>query len=116
MPGSAQRLGLTAHLTVRTAEPRFSPSAEKTIYFFISEALTNVYKHAQTDQVWVSLRLVDKIIIAEVRDDGVGGAAPTGRGLTGMHDRIAAFGGHLDIASHPGQGTRLTASLPAEAS
>jgi signal transduction histidine kinase len=47
-----------------------------------------------------------------VRDDGVGGANPEGRGLMGIADRVDALGGRLRIESTDGDGTVLTARLP----
>jgi signal transduction histidine kinase len=51
----------------------------------------------------------------EVRDDGVGGARPDDRGLTGLADRVAAFGGQLRIESPPDGGTLLAAAIPVPA-
>ena len=48
----------------------------------------------------------------KVRDDGIGGADPSGHGLVGMRDRVTALGGKLDVDSPPGGGTVLTATLP----
>jgi signal transduction histidine kinase len=49
----------------------------------------------------------------EVDDDGRGGADPgRGSGLRGLDDRVTALGGHLEIDSEPGRGTRVRASLP----
>lgn len=47
-----------------------------------------------------------------VRDDGIGGANPGGRGLRGIADRAEAAGGRLTIESRPGQGTLIRAELP----
>ena len=50
----------------------------------------------------------------EVRDDGVGGARATrGSGLEGLRDRVEAVGGTLRIDSPAGEGTRLSALIPA---
>jgi signal transduction histidine kinase len=48
----------------------------------------------------------------EVRDDGVGGADVDGHGLVGVHDRVTALGGRLEIESPGGGGTIVTATLP----
>ena len=53
------------------------------------------------------------VLHAEVADDGAGGACEDGgSGLRGLHDRIDALGGRLDVDSAPGAGTRLRASIP----
>ena len=54
----------------------------------------------------------DKRLVVSVSDDGIGGAAAAGSGLSGLLDRVAAHGGSLHIASDPGVGTTLTAELP----
>jgi signal transduction histidine kinase len=49
-----------------------------------------------------------------IADDGTGGAdAGKGSGLRGLVDRVTAVGGQLEVSSPPGQGTRLSARLPA---
>jgi signal transduction histidine kinase len=50
-----------------------------------------------------------------VRDDGIGGADPSGRGLVGIHDRVTALGGQFGVESPAGGGTVLTATLPISA-
>ena len=56
----------------------------------------------------------DRELTVEVRDDGIGGAAPgSGSGLVGLQDRIAAFDGYLVLGTaQPGRGTTLTAHIP----
>ena len=51
----------------------------------------------------------------DVTDDGCGGASlSAGTGIVGLHDRAAAIGGTLTLASDPGDGTTVTAALPLE--
>jgi signal transduction histidine kinase len=94
---------------------RLPPDIEAAAYFFVSEGLTNVLKHANASQAWVSFELHDDgDLRAAVRDDGCGfdvNRAQT-TGLRGLGDRIEALGGHVDIASTPGCGTRVSATLP----
>jgi signal transduction histidine kinase len=52
------------------------------------------------------------VLQVEVRDDGIGGADPTGHGLMGLSDRVTALGGRLDVESPAGGGTLLVATLP----
>ena len=51
----------------------------------------------------------------EVRDDGIGGAEPSGPGLVGLNDRVTALGGRFSVESPAGGGTVLTATLPISA-
>jgi PAS domain S-box-containing protein len=88
---------------------------ESSIYFFCSEALTNVVKHAAANQASVTVAIRDEWLIVEVRDDGVGGAASgsAGSGLIGLSDRIEALEGTVELSSPPGgPGTTLTARIP----
>ena len=93
---------------------RLPPSIEASLYFFCSEALTNVVKHAQATRAWVRVALEADRCIIEVADDGIGGAHPRPEtsGLVGLSDRIGAIGGRLDITSPPSGGTVLRASVP----
>lgn len=94
--------------------PKLSPAIEASVYFFCSEALTNVAKHAAASTAWVNVGVRDRELRVEVRDDGIGGAAPgSGSGLVGLQDRIAAFDGHLELGgTQSGGGTTLTAHIP----
>jgi len=93
---------------------RLPAPVEASLYFFVSEALTNVVKHSQASAVRVEIAARDGVLTVEIADDGVGGAAPRagGTGLAGLHDRIAALDGDLRIMSAPGAGTTLHAALP----
>ena len=87
------------------------------------ESLANVVRHAQASEVWVALKRSDNAVTLEIRDNGIGMAAPPagapggatstrGCGLAGIADRVAAAGGSLSIDSGPGAGTLLSMSLP----
>ena len=94
---------------------RLPDPVELAAYFFVSEALTNVAKHAHAEQARVSVERRDRTLTVRVADDGVGGAsAGTGSGLAGLSDRLAALGGTLDVESDTSNGTTLTARIPCE--
>jgi PAS domain S-box-containing protein len=87
----------------------------------IQEALTNVLRHAQAQHIWIELSQSDGAVELLVRDDGVGfdvpktlgWAANRGHlGLLGMKERVQILGGHLEVDSKPGLGTRIRLSLP----
>jgi signal transduction histidine kinase len=91
------------------------PAVEATAYFFVSEGLANVAKHAEASRAWV--RAVERSgrLELEVRDDGRGGATPgAGSGLRGLQDRLSAAGAKLELRSPEGGGTRLRTELPCE--
>jgi signal transduction histidine kinase len=91
---------------------RFPPAVEATAYFVVAEALTNVAKHAKAHHAVVSAYVRDDTLTVAIRDDGIGGARKDGRSLVGIADRLAAVGGRLEVASRPGDGTRLAADIP----
>jgi signal transduction histidine kinase len=82
-------------------------------YFVCAEGLANAVKHARATQIRITVREVAGALEVNVIDDGIGGAdAKRGSGLVGIADRVAAMGGWLALASEPGSGTVLQASLP----
>lgn len=96
------------------AVERLPEPIESSIYFFCSEALTNVVKHARASSVWVQVVRQDDRCAVEVRDDGVGGAEPRSQssGLTGLRDRIGALNGVMEVNSPLAGGTVLRAWIP----
>ena len=94
---------------------RLPAAIEAGLYFFCSEALTNIVKHAHATCAWVRLEVLADQCVVEVRDDGIGGALPRPEtsGLIGLSDRIGALGGTVDIISAPSRGTVLRAAVPA---
>jgi len=91
---------------------RFAPHVETTSYLTVAEALANVASHAHATAASVSARHQEPFLVVDVRDDGIGGADPSGPGLVGVADRVGALGGTLSIDSPPGRGTRLLARIP----
>ena len=99
---------------VQTLDRRLPAALEASIYFFVSEALTNIVKHARAVEAWVRIGTEDGRLIVVVADDGIGGATatPAGIGLAGLADRVAALDGELTIISPPAEGTTLHAAIP----
>jgi PAS domain S-box-containing protein len=91
-------------------------------YRVLQEALTNILKHAHARHVQVALSCVAGAITLSVADDGHGfdlaadHEFPDGHGigLLGMRERVELLGGRLEVQSHPGQGTRVQATVPWE--
>ena len=93
--------------------PRLPEPLEVAAYYVVSESLTNAAKHAQASRVSVELRVDDDTLVAEIIDDGIGGAdSERGTGLRGLADRIEALDGRLRIWSAAGSGTRVRAEIP----
>ena len=93
---------------------RLRERVEGCAYFVTAEALTNVAKYANATEAFVELSLEDGCLRLQVRDDGVGGADPSGGGLRGLRDRVEAVDGHLELDSPPDGGTTLTIEIPVE--
>jgi signal transduction histidine kinase/uncharacterized protein YhfF len=107
----ASRSPLPLHIDA-LPERRLPGPIETTIYYLVSEAVTNALKHAGASQVRVEVRLLGQRLLAAVTDDGRGGAsASPGGGLAGLVDRVTAVGGTLRVESPPGEGTRLEVSM-----
>jgi PAS domain S-box-containing protein len=94
-------------------ERRLDPGVETALYYTIAEALTNVDRYAGATRAIVRVRLDGDAVEVEIEDDGSGGADRTrGSGLRGLEDRLGTVGGVLEVASPPGEGTRLRARVP----
>jgi signal transduction histidine kinase len=99
-------------LTVDVAR-RPSPEIESAAYFFVSEALTNVARHARASRAAVTVARVGGRLIMEVSDNGAGGADPSGgTGLAGLAGRMESLGGRLQIVSPLGGPTTVMGELP----
>lgn len=104
-------------VSLATAVPdRLPESIEVAAYYVVAEALTNTAKYADAQSITISASVSGGQLLLTVSDDGCGGAdMSAGSGLLGLHDRIAAVGGTLSVASAYGEGTCLsvTVDLPA---
>jgi signal transduction histidine kinase len=116
LAGAVEALAHRAPLPVEVGElpaQRLPEQVELAAYFVVSEALTNVAKHASAIHASVTMIKTGGRLVVEISDDGVGGAdIDRGTGLRGLTDRLAAIDGRLDVDSEPGSGTTLRASIP----
>jgi signal transduction histidine kinase len=109
----AARAPLPVEVVSNLPDRRLPEQVELAVYFVVSEALTNVAKHASAMKASVALTQRDGRLAVEVSDDGVGGAdLDQGAGLRGLVDRVEAIDGRLEIDSKPGHGTIVRAGLP----
>ena len=111
--------GLAVRLRVEGAPSPLPAGVDLSAYRIVQEALTNVVKHAGPAHAQVTIRYRDQEVAVEVIDDGPGVAAVaadgrrgTGHGLIGMVERVAAFGGDLEVGPRPGGGSGVAARLP----
>lgn len=90
--------------------PDLQPSVLASAYFFCAECLTNAAKYAPGAPVTVLL-VSDQNLRISIVDEGNGGAR-LGPGLSGMRERLAAFGGSMELNSPIGGPTTIIASIP----
>jgi signal transduction histidine kinase len=103
------------------------PGVDLAAFRVVQEGLTNVMKHAGQARTLVRLECRPRDLLITVSDDGPPpGSAPAaatgpsagpgsgGRGLIGLRERIALYGGELDAGPRPGGGWRLAARIPLE--
>ena len=96
-----------------SVEDRLPDAVELAAYFLVSEALTNVVKHASASEAKVLLKREVGSLSVVVADDGVGGArAAADSGLAGLRDRLAALDAELVVESEPGRGTVIRTVIP----
>jgi PAS domain S-box-containing protein len=90
------------------------PLVQTTVYRALQEALTNVARHAGAGSVSVRLVRDEATVELRVQDDGIGFEPGDGGrlGLRGMRERAALLGGSVEVESHPGAGTAITARFP----
>jgi signal transduction histidine kinase len=107
-------IGTTPPVNVDVELPPGKPDAAETAAYFVCvEAIANAVKHAAADRIDVQVRRDGSgRIVAEVTDDGRGGADPVPRsGLAGLRQRVAALDGTLSISSPPGGPTIVRAEI-----
>jgi signal transduction histidine kinase len=121
-PGIAQIADLAARVRetgvpveVSLQSPEVSPGVGLTAYRVVQEALTNAVKHAAGASVRVTVSASDTVLRVEVVDDGgapAAGAHGSGRGLIGLRERLAVYGGTLTAGPRPTGGYRVLAEIP----
>ncbi|MFF7759562.1 sensor histidine kinase [Streptomyces griseorubiginosus] len=114
LSGVAARLPIPVRVAVDLPR-RPSPTVEAVAYFVVSEALTNVVKHARASRADVTVERIGETLLVVVADDGAGGAdlaAAGGTGLAGLAQRVASVDGTFSCRSPAGGPTVVTVELP----
>lgn len=93
------------------------PEVHVQLIRIVQEALSNVRKHAQAQNVWIAGYEDGSDLWLEIRDDGVGFSpedisGPSRHGLRGMRERSELIGADFQVASRPGNGTSVRVRLP----
>jgi signal transduction histidine kinase len=118
--GRVRAAGLPVALTVTGAARALPPGADLAAYRVVQEGLTNVLRHAGQATASVTVRWDERLEIT-VSDDGRGSgqASPDdtrvrgpGRGILGLGERLALYGGELTAGAQPDGGWRIRAALP----
>ncbi|MFB4312018.1 sensor histidine kinase [Actinomadura sp. GTD37] len=101
-------------IDVRTKGERgpLPPDVDLSAYRIVQEAVTNVVRHAGTDNCRVTIDYGDEELAIEVADDGHGGIVGAGYGLVGMRERVALLRGEFAAGPRPGGGFRVAARIP----
>jgi len=116
-----RRYGIPTDFVVEGSEFRLPSEYETVLFRITQEALTNIAKHAHASRAFVRLEIRPTHICVTIQDDGCGfdpeevleGTRPrTGWGLVGIQERALLLGGHYEIHSAPGQGTRIRVRVP----
>lgn len=105
--------GLPVELRIEGNRRALPDGVDLSAYRILQEALTNTLRHASATHASVHVRYVRDAVELEVTDDGVGGPiGEGGRGIVGMRERVALFGGDLDAGARPGGGFAVRARMP----
>jgi signal transduction histidine kinase len=122
--GRVSAAGLPVELRVSGACQPLSPGADLAAYRVVQEGLTNVLRHAGPATATVGVEWGEELVIT-VSDDGCGsgpvnghgtadgGGVTLGRGLLGLRERLALYGGELVAGPRPGGGWQVRAVMPA---
>lgn len=102
------------HLALPAQPPVLPAAVEVATYRIVTEAVTNVVRHARAARCWLTIEAGRNVVI-DVVDDGVG-IGPhdeRGVGLTAMQERAAELGGSVHVLANRPRGTRVHVMLPA---
>ena len=119
----SNRLGIGSNFESVGLEAKLSSEIETAFYRIVQEALNNIAKHAQADQVEISLVKRGSRIDASIRDNGKGfdlgkvlhpESPERSFGIVGIQERVSLLGGQMEIQSRPGFGTLISIEIPYE--
>ena len=112
------KMALDVSLHVSGTSQRVNPQIETVLYRVAQAALTNVSRHAHSQQAEVQICFEEQHVVMQIIDNGIGFdpaeplIAPRGWGLEGMKERVASVSGEFKIRSTPQKGTTVTAIIP----
>jgi signal transduction histidine kinase len=109
---------LMVELKLPVNEPQVPVDTIRHLGYIVTEALTNVWKHAGVEEATVVVHRANNKALVHVTDEGSGfdlakvGPGQAGLGLWSMRERAQEIGGDIDIRSSMGNGTQVTISVP----
>ena len=111
---------MAVHLSIEGDPVPLSPGVDLAAYRIAQEGLTNALRHAHATRADVLVRYAPGRLDVEVEDNGRGlartsssnGGAGGGHGLVGIRERVALYGGTVDLAPSSSGGVRLAVTLP----
>lgn len=109
------RSGIPVALRLEGGPPPLGPEARLSLFRVVQEGLTNVLRHARATRVELRIASAPGSTSLELRDDGVGLAAPPpgrGYGLRGFQERALLLGGSVSVEGEPGRGTTVHFVVP----
>ncbi|MBI5688456.1 MAG: response regulator [Verrucomicrobia bacterium] len=110
--------GIAVELELDLPPKRLTPELETTVFRMVQEALTNVARHSGARAAAVTVMSDERALQVEVADRGRGFDASLAMrkhdslGLPGLAERVRLAGGHFELFSQAGNGTRLHAEFP----
>ena len=107
---------LQIHMDIESPLTMDDPERAHVLLRCTQEVITNAVRHAAARNLWIRARREGAMIAMTARDDGRGADAfVAGNGLRGMRERLAQYGGNLEIKTRPQEGFCLHLTLPASA-
>ncbi|WP_233841276.1 sensor histidine kinase [Dyella sp. 2HG41-7] len=100
------------HLDYGNLPDALPQDIERTLALVIREAMTNIHRHAGATEASIRFTRTAEKLDMQISDNGKGGLAAHGNGVSGMCERIRSIAGTLQIDSPPHRGTRLLISVP----
>jgi len=109
--------GFVVELSEMDVKTELPPEIHAQLIRIVQEALSNVRKHAEAENIWISCREFEGDLWLEIRDDGVGFSPedvpkPSRHGLKGMRERAELIGADFQVISYPRKGTTIRLRLP----
>lgn len=107
---------LDIHMDIQTPLTLEDPDRAHLLLRCTQEIITNAVRHAGARNLWISARRESDCVVMDARDDGRGAdVLVAGHGLRGIRERLAQYGGELEIQTRPRAGFSLRLTLPTSA-